>query len=84
MKNVAPPDSAEVQNIVKALQNHITEKYYNCTNQILAGLGQMYVCDERFRNNIDRHGDGTAEFISEAITFYCKKIDKSDFTEIFI
>ena len=36
-------------------------------NQILAGLGQMYVADDRFRNNIDRHGEGTAAFICEAI-----------------
>lgn len=36
-------------------------------NQILAGLGQMYVADDRFRNNIDRHGEGTAAFICGAI-----------------
>ena len=72
-KNGEGPDSAEVQNLVKKLQNHITENYYHCTNEILAGLGQMYVLDERFKNNIDKHGDGTAEFAGEAIKFYCKK-----------
>ena len=56
-----------VQNLVKLLQDHITENYYNCTDEILAGLGQMYVADVRFKNNIDKHGDGTAEFIREAI-----------------
>ena len=66
------PDSTEAQNLVKMLQNHITENYYVCTNEILAGLGQMYVADERFRNNIDKHSDGTATFISEAIAVYCK------------
>ena len=40
--------------------------------QILAGLGQMYVLDERFKNNIDRHGEGTAEYVSEAISIHCK------------
>lgn len=33
----------------------------------LAGLGKMYVCDERFKKNIDKYGDGTAEFVAEAI-----------------
>lgn len=62
-----------VQSLVKKLQNHITENYYNCTNDILAGLGQMYVMDERLKNNIDKYAEGTAEFVSNAIALYCKK-----------
>jgi hypothetical protein len=27
----------------------------------------MYVADERFRKNIDKYGEGTAEFAAEAI-----------------
>ena len=73
MKHGEAPDSAKTQTLVKALQRHITENYYLCTNEILAGLGQMYVGDERFKNNIDKHADGTAEFICEAIEVYCKK-----------
>ena len=73
MKNGRTPDSTEVQVLVKALQTHITENYYLCTNEILAGLGQMYVGDERFKNNIDKHADGTAEFVCEAIEAYCGK-----------
>ena len=73
MKKNEKPDSAEAQGLVKALQNYITENYYQCTNEILAGLGQMYVSDQRFTSNIDRHAAGTAAFISEAITVYCRK-----------
>ena len=73
MKKGEEPDSTEVQNLVKTLQNHITENYYRCTDEILAGLGKMYVADERFKNNIDKNADGTAEFISEAIEVYCGK-----------
>ena len=72
MKNGETPDSAEAQNLVKALQEHITGNYYPCTNEILAGLGQMYAADERFRSSIDGNGDGTARFVSEAIKAYCK------------
>ena len=73
IKNGAEPESSEAQELVKVLQNHITKNYYLCTNEILASLGQMYVTDERFRNNIDKKADGTAEFICEAIEIYCKK-----------
>ena len=73
MRKDESPASTEVQNLVKMLQNYITENYYLCTNEILAGLGQMYVADERFTNNIDKHADGTAAFICEAIAVYCSK-----------
>ena len=65
-------DSAEAQALVAKLQAHITANYYTCTDEILAGLGKMYVCDERFKKNIDKHSDGTAEFVSEAIAEYRK------------
>ena len=70
MKDNAP-DSAQAQALVQKLQTYITENYYQCTNAILAGLGQMYVADARFKNNIDRHGDGTAEYVCDAIIAYC-------------
>ena len=71
MKNGDTADSAAAQNLVKALQSHITENYYTCTKEILFGLGQMYVADERFKANIDKHGDGTAAFIRDTIAAYC-------------
>ena len=72
-KNGASADSAEAQALVAKLQAHITENYYTCTDEILAGLGKMYVADERFKKNIDKYGEGTAEFASDAIEAYCKK-----------
>lgn len=66
-------DSAEARALVVKLQAHITENYYTCTDEILAGLGKMYVADERFRQNIDKSGEGTAEFAAEAIAAYAKK-----------
>ena len=65
-------DSIEVQNLVKKLQNFITENYYLCTKEILINLGKMYVEDIRFKNNIDKFGEGTALFISSAIKEFCK------------
>ena len=72
MKDGNTADSNEAQALVKELQKYITENYYTCTSQILVGLGQMYVADERFKTNIDKNGDGTADFVSKAIEIYCK------------
>ena len=69
----ASADSTKAQALVAKLQAHITANYYTCTDEILAGLGQMYVADERFKNNIDKCGDGTAEFVSEGIRIYVEK-----------
>ena len=63
----ASADSDEAQVLAARLQAHITDNYYTCTDDILAGLGQMYVADERFKKNIDKYGEGTAEFAAEAI-----------------
>ncbi|MBO5048071.1 MAG: TipAS antibiotic-recognition domain-containing protein [Clostridia bacterium] len=65
-------DSAEARALVVKLQTHITANYYTCTDEILAGLGKMYVADERFKKNIDKSGEGTAEFASEAIEIYSR------------
>ena len=69
----AEADSNEAQALVAKLQTHITDNYYTCTDEILAGLGKMYVADERFKKNIDKYGEGTAEFAADAIEGYCRK-----------
>ena len=73
IQNGNTADSAEAQALVIELQDYITENYYTCTKEILAGLGLMYIADERFKNNIDKYAVGTAEFVSKAIKFYCSK-----------
>lgn len=67
------PAAPEVQAQVKRWQQFITDNLYTCTDDILAGLGKMYVCDERFQANLDKYGQGTAKLMSDAIAIYCKK-----------
>lgn len=68
------PESAEAQSLVKKLQNYITENFYQCSNDILLSLGQMYAGGGEFTANIDRAGGtGTADFTAEAIRIYCGK-----------
>ena len=68
----ASANSAEAQALVAKLQAHITANYYTCTDEILAGLGKMYVADERFKKNIDKYGEGTAVFVTLAIDNFYK------------
>ncbi len=66
--------SKEAFDLVKELQNYITDHFYTCTDEIMASLGQMYVADSRFQNNIDKAaGEGTAQFVSDAIAACFKK-----------
>lgn len=68
------PDSEKALELVKELQDFITEHFYTCTNEILRGLGSMYSGSEEFTANIDKAGgDGTAGFADQAIQAYCNK-----------
>ena len=67
------PASPEAQTLVKKLQEFISANYYNCTDQILFGLGQMYAAPGEMNENIDKAGgEGTGVFARDAITIYCK------------
>ena len=68
-----PASDPEVQTQVQTLRDYITDHYYSCTDEILAGLGRLYAAGGEFTENIDRAGGkGTAAFASEAIAYYCK------------
>ena len=66
------PASPEAQDLVKRIQDYITENLYTCSNKILRGLGKMYSAGGDFTKNIDEYGgEGTAEFVDNAIQIYC-------------
>ena len=72
--SLSKASAPEAQALVQELRDYITEHFYNCTPEILAGLGKMYAADGEFKENIDHAGgSGTAEFASKAIEFYCRK-----------
>lgn len=65
------PESEEAQALAGKLQKYITDNYYTCTDEILAGLGSMYAAGGEFTENIDKAGgEGTARFASEAIEIF--------------
>ena len=48
-------------------RGHIAKWFYDCPREVHAGLAQMYVIDSRFKENIDKAGEGLAEYMSAAI-----------------
>lgn len=68
----AEPGGPEAQEIAEKLHKHMSANFYKCSPQMLAGLGEMYVEDPRFQQNIDeKGGEGTAAFARDAIRAYC-------------
>lgn len=68
------PASERIQFQVKKLQDFITENFYTCSDKILHGLGKMYSGGGDITRSIDNAGgNGTAEFVSQAIEIYCNK-----------
>ena len=65
------PSDEKVQGLIEKWRNHITTNFYNCTIEIFRGLALMYIGDERFTKNIDKYGDGLAQFMSDAMNIYC-------------
>lgn len=67
------PASPEAQDLVKRIQDFITENLYTCSDKILKGLGKMYSGGGDFTKNIDAYGGvGTAEFVDKAIRIYTR------------
>ena len=61
------PNSVEAMDLAEEHRAHITKWFYDCTPEIHAGLGQMYVSDSRFTDKIDTAGEGLALYLSKAI-----------------
>lgn len=67
------PAAPETQALVAELRQYICDHYYNCTPQLLFGLGQMYAAGDEMTENIDRAGGpGTGDFARRAIEEYCR------------
>ena len=68
------PASPDAQDLVKRIQDYITENLYTCSKKILSGIGKMYSGGGEFTKNIDEYGgEGTAEFVDKAIQIYCEE-----------
>ncbi|KUO70304.1 MAG: MerR family transcriptional regulator [Clostridia bacterium BRH_c25] len=67
------PDSATAQAAMDKMYSHFNANFgYRYSLEAFAGVGQMYVTDERFTVNIDKYGDGLSKFLSEAMKIYAE------------
>ncbi|MCP3140684.1 MerR family transcriptional regulator [Pyxidicoccus xibeiensis] len=62
-----PPTDAAAMDLVEAWRQHISKWFYPCSYVMHRGLGEMYVSDSRFMENIDRVRPGLAQFTRDAI-----------------
>ncbi len=67
------PDSATAQAAMAKMYSHFNLNFgFRYSLEAFAGVGQMYVTDERFTENVDKYGDGLAKFLSEAMKIYAE------------
>lgn len=62
-----PAGSPAAMDLAEEHRSQISRWFYDCSYQIHRGLGEMYVSDPRFTQNIDRYAPGLAAYLREAI-----------------
>ena len=70
------PADSEVQKMIHEWRMHITNHFYDCTPEMFKGLAEMYIADQRFKENIDQTKPGLAQYMHDAIKIYCINEDK--------
>ena len=67
MKSGKSATSVEAMDIAERHRLSIDRWFYPCSHAMHQGLASMYESDDRFRQSIDKHGDGLTTFLAEAI-----------------
>jgi hypothetical protein len=63
----ATPNSARAMDVAAEHRRHIDRWFYPCSIEAHVGLGEMYVADDRFAANYEKHRVGLAQFVCDAI-----------------
>lgn len=79
MAKGVPADSVEAMDLAEEHRGHISKWFYQCTPDIHAGLGRMYVADLRFKENIDKTGEGLAQYLSKAIAADHERLGRTSY-----
>jgi MerR family transcriptional regulator, thiopeptide resistance regulator len=67
LRSGAAPDSAEAMDVAEEHRQQITRNFYDCPPEMHAGLGRMYVEDERFTAHYEEIAPGLAQYVSTAV-----------------
>ena len=71
-KNNIDIEEKEVQSKVEELYNYMNKYAFDCSVEVFSYIGKGYSQNPEFKNNIDKFGEGVAEYTSKAIDAYCK------------
>ena len=69
------PADPQVQEWIRQWHEQINKWFYQCSTEVFRGLGDMYVADERFTQNIDKYATGLAAFMKAAMHVYCDRLE---------
>lgn len=64
----AAPDSVEAMDAAEAHRQYIGASFYDCPPQMHAGLGEMYVADERFAAYWNAYAEGMTSWVRDAFS----------------
>ncbi|HLL50766.1 MAG TPA: MerR family transcriptional regulator [Thermomicrobiales bacterium] len=67
MTSGEPPDGNVAMDLVEVHRQHISRWFYECSHEMQAALGDMYVADPRFRKTYEDMAQGLAEYVRAAI-----------------
>ena len=71
-KNNINIEEKEVQSKVEELYNYMNKYAFDCSVEVFSYIGKGYSQNPEFKKNIDKFGEGVAEYTSRAIDAYCK------------
>ncbi len=56
--------------LAKALHEHICKYYFDCSIEVFSSIGYGYVKNQEFKMNLDQFGEGTAQYVCDAVQQY--------------
>lgn len=71
------PGSHNVQAAIQSWYDFLNKHIHTYSLEAFKGLGQLYVEDERFTKNIDKYGNGLAQFMRDAMSLYVEQHKKN-------
>jgi hypothetical protein len=67
LRSGVPADSPQAMDIAEEHRQQISRNFYDCPPGMHAGLGRMYVEDERFTAHYEQRAPGLAQYVSTAV-----------------
>ena len=59
--------------LAEELHKHLCRYAFDCPMDVFSSIAYGYVQNEEFKNNLDQFGDGTAQYVCDAVQQYVKE-----------